>query len=320
MVDRYLEMVDLVQPKFLVLENVTGFTAGFVESATDGKVVRGISPSESLIARLEERGFVVSSQLINCADWGIPQRRHRFIAIGVKREVFRKDAPVDVMRVLRGLREVFLASKGLPSDRAIGAREAIGDLETAGAARIPDPEHPRFDRIQYIEQENPTGYVKLMRAGCEVAPCSLRLPQHRDQTVARFRDVLATCLPGKTLSHADRARFKSKKHAFTPLAAGEPAPTVTTLPDDMIHYGEPRILTVREMARLQSFPDSYIFKGKYTTGGVRRKLDCPRYTQVGNAVPPLLGEALGIALRAVIALSRTDAGQERLADLALAVP
>ena len=74
------------------------------------------------------------------------------------------------------------------------------------------------------------------------------------------------------------------------------ARTVTTLPDDMIHYGEPRILTVRENARLQTFPDWFSFKGKYTTGGHRRKKECPRYTQVGNAVPPLLAEAIGETL------------------------
>ena len=53
---------------------------------------------------------------------------------------------------------------------------------------------------------------------------------------------------------------------------------------------------MRECARLQSFPDWFEIKNKYTTGGSRRKIECPRYTQVGNAVPPLLGEALGRAL------------------------
>jgi putative nucleotidyltransferase with HDIG domain len=72
-----------------------------------------------------------------------------------------------------------------------------------------------------------------------------------------------------------------------------PSPTVTTLPDDILHYSEPRILTVRECARLQSFPDWFAFQGKYTTGGKKRKMETPRYTQVGNAVPPLLAEAIG---------------------------
>lgn len=68
------------------------------------------------------------------------------------------------------------------------------------------------------------------------------------------------------------------------------------MPDDLIHYREPRTLTVRENARLQSFPDSFVFKGKYTTGGDRRKREVPRFTQVANAVPPLVAEAIGQAL------------------------
>ena len=68
----------------------------------------------------------------------------------------------------------------------------------------------------------------------------------------------------------------------------------------MVHYSEPRILTVREHARIQSFPDWYEFKGKYTSGGIRRKKEVPRYTQVGNAVPPLFAEQIGIALMEVL--------------------
>jgi DNA (cytosine-5)-methyltransferase 1 len=86
------------------------------------------------------------------------------------------------------------------------------------------------------------------------------------------------------------------KHRTVPMHPGKPAPTLTTLPDDILHYDEPRILTVREYARLQSFPDWFRFKGKYTTGGQSRRTECPRYTQVGNAVPPLLGRAIGDGL------------------------
>jgi DNA (cytosine-5)-methyltransferase 1 len=81
-----------------------------------------------------------------------------------------------------------------------------------------------------------------------------------------------------------------------PLDGAKPSHTLTTLPDDLLHYSEPRILTVRELARLQSFPDWFEFRGKYTTGGKRRRHECPRYTQVGNAVPPLVAQALGNVL------------------------
>ena len=72
------------------------------------------------------------------------------------------------------------------------------------------------------------------------------------------------------------------------------------MPDDLIHYDEPRTLTVRENARLQSFPDWFAFQGKYTTGGKRRRHEVPRFTQVANAVPPLLAEALGEVLMEIM--------------------
>jgi len=67
---------------------------------------------------------------------------------------------------------------------------------------------------------------------------------------------------------------------------------IITLPDDYIHYVKNRIPTVRELARLQSFPDSFVFLGPRTTGGQQRRYTCPQYTQVGNAVPPLLSASL----------------------------
>jgi DNA (cytosine-5)-methyltransferase 1 len=84
------------------------------------------------------------------------------------------------------------------------------------------------------------------------------------------------------------------------LDPNDVAPTVTTIPDDFIHYSEPRVMTVRECARLQSFPDWFKFKGPYTTGGKRRAHQTPRYTQVGNAVPPLFAEIIGLATKKAI--------------------
>ncbi|TOJ57806.1 hypothetical protein CGI36_23425, partial [Vibrio parahaemolyticus] len=77
--------------------------------------------------------------------------------------------------------------------------------------------------------------------------------------------------------------------------ANEPAPAALSIPDDACHYDENelRVLSVREMARIQSFPDNFVFRSKITTGGQMRKFEVPQYTQVGNAVPPLLGVALG---------------------------
>lgn len=87
----------------------------------------------------------------------------------------------------------------------------------------------------------------------------------------------------------------TKKQTQKALLANSPAPAALSIPDDACHYDEHelRVLTVREMARIQSFPDNFVFRSKVTTGGQMRKFEVPQYTQVGNAVPPLLGLRLG---------------------------
>lgn len=94
----------------------------------------------------------------------------------------------------------------------------------------------------------------------------------------------------------------SKKHAQRALVRNEPAAATLSIPDDVCHYNqkELRTLSVREMARIQSFPDWFVFRGKPTTGGGRRKFEVPQYTQVGNAVPPLLGVAIGKIVKRVL--------------------
>jgi DNA (cytosine-5)-methyltransferase 1 len=100
---------------------------------------------------------------------------------------------------------------------------------------------------------------------------------------------------------------KTRKQSQRALDKNSPAPAALSIPDDACLYmcdedneqdalADLRTLSVREMARIQSFPDNFVFKGKVTTGGQMRKFEVPQYTQVGNAVPPLLGYALGKVL------------------------
>lgn len=86
--------------------------------------------------------------------------------------------------------------------------------------------------------------------------------------------------------------LETKKHSQRPLRLDSPSPTVVSVPDDVIHPLYPRTMTVREQARFQSFPDYFEFRSKETTGGVKRKTEVPQYTQVGNAVPPLMAKAI----------------------------
>jgi len=86
--------------------------------------------------------------------------------------------------------------------------------------------------------------------------------------------------------------LSSNKRNYNVLKPEKQSSTIMTIPDDYIHYNSPRALTVREMARLQSFDDSFVFQGKRSTGGNNRKTEVPQYTLVGNAVPPLLARAV----------------------------
>lgn len=99
---------------------------------------------------------------------------------------------------------------------------------------------------------------------------------------------------------AEAMRLLTKKHSQRVLAAEKPARTVVTLPDDYVHPIEPRIFTVREMARFQGFPEGFEFLGKETTGAHRRRVEVPQYSQVGNAVSPWLSYAVGQKISSIL--------------------
>lgn len=90
--------------------------------------------------------------------------------------------------------------------------------------------------------------------------------------------------------------LESQKRNYVVLNPLGQSPTVCTMPDDFIHYAACRPMTVREMARLQSFDDSFVFQGKRQTGGNNRQKEIPQYTLVGNAVPPLMARAIANTL------------------------
>ena len=140
---------------------------------------------------------------------------------------------------------------------------------------------------RYIFELVATSHIDLKPRLKELEPLlPIEFPMARVETLDQLAD-LVRALP--SLKHSQRA-----------LDGDEPAPTVTTLPDDLCHYEADRTLTVREMARLQSFPDSFVFRGKETTGGTKRRVEVPQYSQVGNAVPPLLAEAIGVQIKQVL--------------------
>ena len=185
----------------------------------------------------------------------------------------------------------FFKSKNLKD--TIFLNDAISDLlKSNGTKESPDTKS--FQAGIYTEATS--SYQKLMRQSKPLTnkiADSHRFAKHRIETIEKFQYILDNGIVNKNISNKIKEKFNIKKRTVVLLCKSSPTPTLTTLPDDYIHYCEPRILTVREYARIQSFPDSYEFKVGYTTGGERRKIDVPRYTKIGNAIPPLFAEQVG---------------------------
>jgi DNA (cytosine-5)-methyltransferase 1 len=293
----YVAIVKVLEPPFLLLENVKGISVAFRNGAK-GKKRRGRPPqpfSEKIKNSLEKAGYRVFMKLVHGTDVGVPQFRPRYIMLSIRRDLLVKHADFDPFSDFDARRRKFLEGKGLPVDRPVTVKQAISDLVKKKKKIIECVDSTGFKQIEY---KHPLStYQRLLHGTLNgTAPNSLRLAKHGEVVTARFKTILATCRKGVQLSAGDRQRFDLKKHCVVPLHPHKPSHTLTTLPDDFLHYSEPRILTVREYARLQSFPDWYDFKGKYTTGGDRRLRECPRYTQAGNAVPPFLAEIVGLLI------------------------
>jgi DNA (cytosine-5)-methyltransferase 1 len=289
----YLNLVDIIKPKAVLIENVRGFTLDF----NAGDEIKNFS--QALKTRLSD-AYTVHEKLLDLSIFGVPQARTRYFVLAFRSEL---NVPNPFAHLQSSLPS-FLRSLRLTAPVSSGA--AISDLEVGRSGTQPSTETKGFEETRYTGPL--THYQKLMNAGCDV-PTDLRLARHAEEIAGRFKEIIE-------LSHAEgrlntsigaemRARFGLKKLALRVLDPDRPSPTITSMPDDLLHYSEPRTLTVRENARLQSFPDWYSFQGKYTTGGHLRKQEVPRFTQVANAVPPLVARAIGETLAALLSSTRT---------------
>lgn len=290
LINSYIKFIDYVKPKLIFFENVRGFTLGFKNNNKKGKAY-----STYVVEQLQNLGYSVKGQLIDFSKYGIPQKRTRFILVGIQNDFINEKPSINKDSFFEGIvnnKEAFLVSKNLTMNPTL--ENAISDLLQANG--VIESETPNFKEGVYGEPiSNYQKFIrKYKRKNGRVD--SHRFAKHTDTIKSRFKIALDENLT----SSAYRERFKLKKSSTKILEASKPTPTITTLPDDYIHYCEPRIMTVREYARIQSFPDTYEFKGKYTTGGKRRTQEVPRYSQIGNAIPPLFGEQAGLILKQLI--------------------
>lgn len=289
----YIKFIKLVQPKMILFENVKGFTYAFNKRKKEG-----VEPySQIVINALEGLGYAVKPHVIDFSEYGVPQRRKRFILVGVKDSLC---SPDKFEQLLKDNRKGFLEKKGLNTTTTL--QEAISDLLRSNG-ESPTPDRKGFNSGKYGNNEL-TNYEILMRGDypeTHSVPNSHSFARHTADKLHCYQRLLAEYPErGKRIDGDAREGWGIRQRGITILDPHAVSPTITGQPDDYLHYSEPRIMTVRECARIQSFPDWYEIKKKYTTGGKMRRIEVPRYSQVGNAIPPLFAEQAGNVLKQML--------------------
>ena len=289
LVKSYVKFIRIIKPEAIIFENVRGFTVKFTQENGNEKKY-----SNYVVNALKRAGYKTAYRIIDMSEFGVPQSRKRFILVAMKNH-----DPNKLFSTLYKNKNEFLKTKNLSVP--VFAEDAISDLRKShGTADSPDTKNFKAG----IYGPAVSAYQKLMRQNNTSDTGDIvdshRFVNHSKEIIELHTELIEKAEKGKRITPNDNIVNGLKRRGVTILGKDKFVPTITSIPDELVHYEEPRILTVREHARIQSFPDWYQFKGKYTSGGKRRKLEVPRYTQVGNAVPPLFSEQIGLALKEVL--------------------
>ncbi|MDR0541913.1 MAG: DNA cytosine methyltransferase [Dysgonamonadaceae bacterium] len=290
LIESYIKFVSLVKPDLIFFENVKGFTMGFRNNAAKGKKY-----SQVVTSKLTEEGYSVYGQLVNFGDYGVPQKRTRFILVGIRNDI--KGASVEKAKSfflkLEENKFNFLQQKDIPISPTV--EDALSDLIFSNGV-VDTPDRKGFKSGLYKTAASKYQCFVREETKNQPFPNSHSFARQTSKVVSRLQYIQSVTHECKDIGEDLKNKLGITTQVLIPLQPKEQSPTVTSHPDDLIHYCEPRILTVRECARLQGFPDDFEFQAKYTTGGKHRKYEVPRYTQVGNAIPPLFGEQAGLTL------------------------
>lgn len=255
------------------------------------------------------------------SNYGVPQNRERVLFIGCRKDqkliteippTVTKEEKVTVFEALYDLdfvgnddevsdyEEVDIKKKfngtsakmqALIRKRAIDGKPLTGNGLTFA-------EWSRIGRLNGRFNLRPPVYVRNVEEYKEIELFpSKPLQNHKtskqnDDVIKRLDVILKEGNYEEAKGKLKKLGLDSDKRNYNVLKPDGQSSTIMTIADDYIHYSTPRALTVREMARLQSFDDSFVFQGKRSTGGDKRKSEVPQFTLVGNAVPPLMARAV----------------------------
>lgn len=237
----YCRIVENVDPDFFLLENVKGLT-----TLNNGMF------KDDIIKRFSQLGYDVNFDILNAADFGVPQNRERVFFIGMKHSHF----PFPLK----------------PSGEKITCRDALSDLPPL------NEEDGNNDIHAYICEPQNKYQEKMRKGSSEIK--NHQITWHTEQT----RHIISMIPDGGKIKDLSAEYWSVRKYnkAFERMSSSRQSSTVDTGHRNYFHYKENRIPTVRENMRLQSFPDSFEVLGTKTS----------QYKQVGNAVPPLLAYAI----------------------------
>ncbi|MFL2940213.1 MAG: DNA cytosine methyltransferase [Candidatus Poseidoniales archaeon] len=310
-------IITVVNPKLFLFENVRGLlNSRWTKEGDKGEIFEDVVKTFSSI-----KGYKIGWNLLHAKNYGVPQNRPRIFLVGV-----RKDLDFFTNYRLERTGQQSLTSRKYPSEKtpeSLGRALEWGLLpkkKQLSHLDIVDVWGDLLDKY-YVNGEKTDKYNhsisndfqramrtkidgKLMKKGSKLT--EHEYSKHSPHIIEKFSYIITN----QIFSKEDLPpKFKTNKFAQRLLPERwnkeGPSITATSLPDDFIHYSQPRTPTVREWARLQTFPDWTKFHGKRTTGGIRRAGDptsgifdreVPKYTQIGNAVPVNLAKEIGYHL------------------------
>lgn len=234
----YIRLVSEIKPKMFVIENVPGLVSLF-----------GGQVKDNIINRFTQMGYNVQYKKLCAADYGVPQYRNRVVFVGILKNLGSFTYPT-------------------PSSNQISCEMALSDLPALDGEFL-------GDEIQDYISAPQNAYQELMRKG-SIGVYNHIAAHHSE----RVKHIISFVPAGGNYKDLP-AEFRNTRNfhvAWTRFPINKPAPTIDTGHRHHFHYKYNRVPTVRECARLQSFPDDFIFLGNKTQ----------QFRQVGNAVPPLM--------------------------------
>lgn len=304
-----------------IVESLRIYISNFDECISKIELNSSVAEIETLNKIIESIRLyrIKDAYVANSSNYGVPQNRERVLFIGCRKDqklieaippTVKPEEKVTIFEALHDLdfinnnedvrhyQEVDLenyyngTSEKLKS--LIKTRSIDGKPVKKGSSYA---EWSRAGRLTGRYPATKAFYVKNNEALQKGEKDFNELNNHKtskqnEDVVKRLQIILEEGGYKEAQIRIEKEGLSSQKRNYNMLKPEEQSSTIMTIPDDYVHYRSPRALTVREMARLQSFDDSFVFQGKRSTGGNNRKNEVPQYTLVGNAVPPLMARAV----------------------------